>query len=156
MDIKCPICNKKFDYNKGLAGHLKFKHKLTGEAFRKAYREGGIMPNDKGIKTAKQQSQLNLINNLHTQLREVREGREDVKERLNKDDWFTTDKAAENLIKLYDREEKRIQDEIKTLLGTKTKKGFWESLFSDDDESDDNKSDDKSDDDKSDDSYSIF
>lgn len=121
MEIKCPICKKEFEYSKGLAGHLKFKHKLTGEAFKNAYQQGGVMLDEKAIARAKTQSEINLISNLHSQLKEVREKRKEVDEQLDTGGWFSTDKAAERLKKLYDREEKRIEAELKALLGDDSK-----------------------------------
>lgn len=121
MKIKCPICNEEFEYFKGLSGHLRFKHKLSGEALKNAYQKGGVMPNKEAIKEVKQQNRINLISNLHSQLKEVREKRKEVDEQLDSGGWFSTDAAADRLKKLYDREEKRIEAELKVLLGENEK-----------------------------------
>jgi len=130
MKIKCPICNEEFAYFKGLSGHLRFKHKLSGEALKNAYLKGGKEMNKEAIKESQQRSQLKLISELHSQLIEAREKRKKVADGL---DWFSTDKAAKRLIKLYKREEQRIEDELANLLGEekqekqseKSKKSFW-------------------------------
>ena len=117
MVVPCPICGEELQ-RKGLYGHLRFKHELSGDKLTKAY-HGNIEKQEKQQeKNEKQQDKrrpFDLACELHAELREVRKLLAEVEE-TDKSDWLSTDEAADKLKRFYKAEEKRIAKDIDALL----------------------------------------
>lgn len=104
--VKCPICEKELQ-DRGLKGHLRFKHQITGQRLEQEC--SGVFEREE------RHSLMERIVKLHDRLREVRRKIEEV-EREDKGGFFVSDEAIEKLRKLYKWEEKDIQRQIDLLM----------------------------------------
>lgn len=108
--VACPICGEELQ-PKGLHGHLRFKHGLSGNKLETAY-EGNVSVERK---QQERQTMVDRVSKLHAELREVRRK---LKEAEDDDQggFLSSDDAVEKLKKLYEAEEKRINEELEKLL----------------------------------------
>lgn len=110
MMVACPICGEELQ-PKGLHGHLRFKHQLTGDKLKQSY-EGNVSVERK---REEKQATVDRISDLHDRLRSVRAK---LKEAENDDTsgFLSTDESVRKLKKLYEAEESRISAELDKLL----------------------------------------
>lgn len=111
--VTCPVCNEEMQ-RKGLHGHLRFKHGLTGDKLDKTYNDN-VEAGEKQQKQQEHQAMVDRISKLHDELRNVRAKLEEVKAE-DRSSFFASDEAADKLRKLYESEEKRIKADLDKLL----------------------------------------
>lgn len=116
--VECPVCDRKFQ-PKGLWGHLRFVHKLSGDKLDKAY-YGNV---EKQQKQQVKQARVDQIGELHDRLIQVRARLKEVETLSDDADFLSSDDAAEKLKKLYTEEEERVKTELDELLGQTDVKG---------------------------------
>jgi DNA repair exonuclease SbcCD ATPase subunit len=127
--VKCPECGKELQ-PKGLHGHMRFVHNLTGAKLVKAYDhsvEVGEKQQEEQVKQQERQTMVDRISKLHDELRNVRAKLAAV-ESENEGGLFSSDEANDRLQKLYESEEERIKAEADKLLeeaGVKDDSGWF-------------------------------
>jgi len=115
--VACPVCGEELQ-PKGLHGHLRFKHGMSGKQLDKTYGDSakaGEKQQEKQEKQQEQRAMVDRISKLHDELRNVRAKLEAL-ESEDKGGLFSTDEANEKLRKLYKAEEKRIKADADKLL----------------------------------------
>ena len=106
MKMKCHICEKEFDYLKGLLGHLRFAHKLSEEEITQIQQQYNEVKMEKDI--------LDTFDELLERLRRIRQRLNELDE-IKKENFWSEDETIKEFKRLYQKEEKRIKEELREL-----------------------------------------
>lgn len=125
--VKCPECGKELQ-PKGLHGHLRFVHNMTGSKLAKTYDsnvEAGEKQQEQQAKEQEHRTMVERISKLHDELRNVRAKLKEL-ESENRGGLFSSDAANDKLRELYEAEEKRIVADADKLRQEAGVKDAWD------------------------------